>query len=157
MNARTSFQVGLVIAAALSLAACDAEHAKRDAVMAGKKVENAIERTGEKIADASRTAAAEVKEAGRELKDSASNATAEARTSESGSVLSDSAITASIQTDYLKDPDLSVLKIDVDTKDGVVTLNGMASTDEAKSRAEKLAMANKGVKQVNNNLAVKQG
>ncbi len=160
MNTNTSIRVALVVAAALSLAACDREttqQAKRDAVNASQKVENAIERTGEKIADASRNAAAEVKEAGRDMKDAASNATTDARSSDSGRALADGAITASIQTDYLKDPDLSVLKIDVDTKDGVVTLNGVAKSVEAKARAEKLAMANKGVKQVNNNLAVKQG
>ena len=45
-------------------------------------------------------------------------------------MLTDTAITASIKTDLLKDPDLSVLKIDVDTSGGVVTLNGLAG-DEA--------------------------
>jgi hyperosmotically inducible periplasmic protein len=70
---------------------------------------------------------------------------------------SDAAITTSIKADYLKDPDLSVFKIDVDTKDGVVTLNGVADTAAAKSRAEKMAGAVKGVKEVRNHLTVKQG
>lgn len=71
-------------------------------------------------------------------------------------VLNDAAITASIKADFLKDPDLSVLKIDVDTRDGVVTLNGLADNEPAKSRAEKMAGAVKGVREVHNYLTVKR-
>jgi osmotically-inducible protein OsmY len=97
-------------------------------------------------------AKADVKQAAREVKQDVKDATASA-----GPAIADSAITASIQTDFLKDPDLSVLKIDVDTKDGVVTLNGLAGNSEARQRAAKLASAIKGVKEVRNNLTVKQG
>ena len=69
---------------------------------------------------------------------------------------SDPAITASIKTDFLKDPDLSILKIDVDTKEGVVTLNGLAENDEARVRAEKIANGVKGVKEVRNFLVTKR-
>jgi hyperosmotically inducible protein len=156
---------------ALVLAACDrptTDQAKRDVTDASKKVQAALERTGEKIADASRKAAAEVKETAGEAKDKSHDAAAEtrdrtgaavneAKSSDTGRTLSDTAITASIKTDYLKDPDLSVLKIDVDTKDGVVVLNGMADTADGKARAEKIASAIKGVKEVRNHLSVKQG
>jgi osmotically-inducible protein OsmY len=71
--------------------------------------------------------------------------------------LGDAAITASIKTDFLKDPDLSVLKIDVDTKDGVVTLNGLADNEAARKRAGQLAGAIKGVREVRNHLTVKRG
>lgn len=145
--------LAIAIVAAFTLAACDresTEHARRDAVSASQKVSNAIERTGEKLVDASRTAAAEVKEAGRDAKDATVDAAHDVRTS-------DAAITASIKTDYVKDPDLSALKIDVDTHDGVVTLNGLAPSDAARQRAEKLAAANKGVKEVRNHLTLKQG
>jgi hyperosmotically inducible protein len=50
-----------------------------------------------------------------------------------------------------------VFKIDVDTKDGVVTLNGVAETPSARMRAVKLAEATKGVKEVRNHLTVKAG
>ncbi len=50
-----------------------------------------------------------------------------------------------------------MLKIDVDTKDGVVTLNGLAGNSDARSRAERLASSIKGVKEVRNHLTVKQG
>jgi hypothetical protein len=156
---------------ALVLAACDrptTEQAKRETLDASRKVQAALERTGEKIADASRKATAEVKQAAGEARDKTQDAAAETRdrtgaavheaaSSDTGRSLSDAAITASIKTDYLKDPDLSVLKIDVDTKDGVVVLNGMADTLDGKTRAEKIASAIKGVKEVRNHLTVKQG
>jgi len=163
--------IALEAALALVLSGCDrptTEQAKRDATDAGKKVQAALERTGEKIADATRKATAEVKESAREAGDKTKDAAAEtrdktgaavneAKSSDTGRTLSDAAITASIKTDYLKDPDLSVLKIDVDTKDGVVVLNGMANTADGKQRAEKIASAIKGVKEVRNHLSVKQG
>lgn len=75
---------------------------------------------------------------------------------ETGKAMTDTAITASIKTDFLKDPDLSVLKIDVDTRDGVVTLNGLAADDSARQRAATMAGAIKGVKEVRNFLVVKR-
>jgi len=70
--------------------------------------------------------------------------------------LADAGITASIKADFLKDPDLSVLKIDVDTVDGVVTLNGLAGNAAARTRAERMAQAVKGVKEVRNFLTLKR-
>jgi osmotically-inducible protein OsmY len=78
------------------------------------------------------------------------------KTGDTGRAMSDTAITASIKTDLIKDPDLSALKIDVDTKDGVVTLNGLADNEAAKQRAEKMASAVKGVKEVRNFLTIKR-
>lgn len=74
-----------------------------------------------------------------------------------GTAMADTAITASIQASFLKDPDLSVLKIDVDTRSGVVTLNGLAGNEAARGRAAKAAEATKGVREVRNYLTVKRG
>jgi len=153
MNATAITRAGLAALATLALAACDhptTQQAQRDAKDAGRKIENALERTGEKIADATRKATAEVKQGAGEAK-------AKADSPETRTAISDTAITASIKTDYLKDPDLSVLKIDVDTKDGVVVLNGMANTEDGRKRAAQIAGAIKGVKEVRNHLTVKQG
>jgi hyperosmotically inducible periplasmic protein len=91
------------------------------------------------------------------MNNATSNAAADVRvkSAEASKDLDDAAITASIKTDILKDPDLSVLKIDVDTKDGVVTLNGMADTDAGKARVVVVASNVKGVKEVRNFLTVK--
>jgi len=69
----------------------------------------------------------------------------------------DAAITASVNASLAKDPDLSAMKINVDTKSGVVTLNGPAPTAAAKDRATSLAQAVDGVAGVNNNLEVRTG
>lgn len=160
MTTIRSASFALATVAALGLGACDREstqQARQDAANAGQKVERALERTGQKIAEAGRQAATEVKQAGAELKSTTISTSNDVRSTDTGRVLADTAITASIKTDYLKDPDLSVLKIDVDTKDGVVTLNGLAGTEEGRKRAGQLAGAIKGVKEVRNHLTVKKG
>lgn len=149
MSMRTnSLRVAVIAAlAALSLAACD----RTDGRTVGQKLDSAVDKTqqkldaaGEKIAAATDNVKADVK-AGAD----------DARTSDAGRAMSDTAITASIKTDLVKDPDLSALKIEVDTKDGVVTLNGLTDNDAARQRAEKMASAVKGVKEVRNFLVVK--
>jgi hyperosmotically inducible protein len=115
---------------------------KEELARAGEQVKPTLERAGDSIERGAEKVKPTLERAGEKIKEAAG---------------SDAAITASIKADYLKDPDLSVFKIDVDTKDGVVTLNGMADTPAARPRAEKLASANKGVREVRNHLAVKQG
>jgi osmotically-inducible protein OsmY len=69
----------------------------------------------------------------------------------------DATITTKVNAALAADKDLSAVKIDVDTKDGVVTLTGPAPTAEAASKATKLAKDVKGVTSVNNKLTVKAG
>ena len=116
---------------------------------AGEKAEQKLAEAGNKIAATTDTAVASVKEAATP-KPSGDGA------AEGGKPLSDTAITASIKADFLKDPDLSVLKIDVDTRNGVVTLNGLAADEPARGRAGKIAGAIKGVKEVRNFLVIKR-
>ena len=54
-----------------------------------------------------------------------------------------------------KDPDLSAIKIDVDTKGGTVMLKGPAPNAAAKARARRSPRAVKGVSAVDNQLEVK--
>jgi hyperosmotically inducible periplasmic protein len=69
----------------------------------------------------------------------------------------DATITTKVNAALAADKDLSAVKIDVDTKDGVVTLSGPAPSPEAASKATKLARDVKGVTSVNNKLTVKAG
>lgn len=159
----------------LTLAACDREattQARKDAESVGQKIDQALDRAQEKLAAAGDKAAATVKDAatpaGRAEGGNGTSTTTTTtvttgpRSSVTGvppsarASLGDAAITASIKTDFLKDPDLSVLKIDVDTRDGVVTLNGLADNEAARKRAEQLAGAIKGVREVRNYLTVKR-
>jgi osmotically-inducible protein OsmY len=77
------------------------------------------------------------------------------RTAEkTGEVVTDAAITSSVKTKFLAEPGVSGLKIDVDTKDHVVTLTG---TVKSKAEAEKAVMTareTKGVKRVVNHLKI---
>ena len=69
-------------------------------------------------------------------------------------VMTDPAITAAVKTAFLADPHVGGLKIDVDTKDAVVSLSGNVNTAEEKNRAEDLAKGTKGVSSVVNGLKV---
>jgi len=161
---RTSLRAALVAAlATLALAACDRQAGDRTV---GQKLDNAIDKTQQKLAEAGEKTQEKLAAAGDKIsqetgkavvavQESAAPAVANGAT-EAGKAMSDTAITASIKTDFLKDPDLSVLKIDVDTKGGVVTLNGLAGNEEARVRAEKMASAVKGVKEVRNFLVIKR-
>ena len=70
------------------------------------------------------------------------------------SALNDAGITAAVKTALAADPRLSAVKIDVDTKAGVVTLNGPAPDAKSRERAEVLAGAPDGVQRVENHLVV---
>ena len=122
---------------------------------AGQKTEAALASAGDKIAEKTNEAVSAVKSSTGTTEVTAGT-TGTATTQPATSRVNDAAITASIKTDFLKDPDLSVLKIDVDTKAGVVTLNGLAGDEPARVRAEKMAGAVKGVREVRNFLVVKR-
>jgi len=94
---------------------------KEELARAGEQVKPTLERAGESIERGARQVKPTLDKAGEKIKEAAG---------------SDAAITASISADYLKDPDLSVFKIDVDTQDGVVTLNGVTDTPTARVRRE---------------------
>lgn len=68
--------------------------------------------------------------------------------------LGDAAITTKVKSKFLGDTDVPGLKIDVDTKDGVVTLTGTVPTKAEKQRAVELAKATDGVKSVVDNIKV---
>lgn len=66
----------------------------------------------------------------------------------------DASITASVNAALAADPALSAMKIDVDTRDGVVSLDGPAPNAAARERATVLAAAPEGVVGVDNRLRV---
>jgi hyperosmotically inducible periplasmic protein len=66
--------------------------------------------------------------------------------------VTDAAVTTAVKTRFLADTAVSGLKIDVDTRDGVVTLNGMVPTRSEADQAVSVARNTKGVKSVVDNL-----
>jgi hyperosmotically inducible periplasmic protein len=65
-----------------------------------------------------------------------------------GDIASDATITSSLKTKLLADPDVAGLQIDVDTKDGIVTLTGKVKTAAEKEEALRIARETDGVKSV---------
>ena len=70
-------------------------------------------------------------------------------------VTADAAITSEVKTKLLGDTKVGGLKIDVDTKDNVVTLTGTVSSAAEKAEAIRLAKTTTGVKSVVDKLVVK--
>ena len=68
--------------------------------------------------------------------------------------LADTGITASVKTALAADPTLSVLKVEVETEAGVVSLTGPAPDEKARERAAVLAAEPPGVVRVDNRLVV---
>lgn len=71
-------------------------------------------------------------------------------------IAEDAAITASVKTRLIADPDVRALDINVDTYESVVILQGKVANREQRSTAEKLARATRGVKGVRNELSVRR-
>lgn len=95
---------------------------------AGKKIDDASEKTGEAIS---------------------------ATVDKAGEIMDDSAITAKIKAEILSDPLLKVAQIDVTTTNNVVTLSGVADSQQSIDRAMEIVRSIKNVKSVESNLVVK--
>ena len=129
----------------------------------GQKLDRSVDKTsaaadqaGREIEKAARQADRKIQQEANQAGDKFKDATASARdkSGEVGTVVDDSAITASVKADMLKDPALSVMKVDVSTDKGEVTLKGSVANAAAKRRAEEVAQAVSGVQKVNNQLQV---
>lgn len=114
------------------------------------KTENAVDEAREKTEEAVDAARERLGQAAQDVK---------ASTAETGTMLSekaeDAAITTAIAARFVGDRELSALKIDIDTRDGKVTLNGEAPSEAARARAAELAISVKGVQGIENRLVVK--
>jgi hyperosmotically inducible protein len=104
---------------------------------------------GEDIKDATKTAGEKIKEGTEKGVDATKDAA-----EKTGDVITDAAITTAVKTKLLADTKTPGLKIDVDTKDGVVTLSGTVPSKAAEDKAVADARGTKGVKRVVNNLKV---
>jgi hyperosmotically inducible periplasmic protein len=73
-----------------------------------------------------------------------------------GASIDDATITASVKSKLVADKPANLTRVDVDTNNGTVYLNGTVETPNQKTRAEQLAWQAKGVKSVVNNLQVQK-
>lgn len=118
----------------------------------GQKLDSAVssaEQAADQVRQNAKQSVAEVKAAARDASQASQDGS-----SQIGRSIADGAITASIKADIAKDPDLSALRVNVDTHEGQVALYGSAPSEEARQRAERIALAVKGVSGVDNKLAI---
>jgi osmotically-inducible protein OsmY len=73
-----------------------------------------------------------------------------------GQYVDDSTITASVKAKLVGDKAANFTRIDVDTTNRVVSLNGIVASPDQKARAEQLAMQVGGVRRVDNNLQIQK-
>ena len=141
-----------VSALALGLAACG----KTEEPTVGQRLDSAVEKTEQAAADARVKAESAMQSAETKMEQGAANAEAKAKDAANTAkgAIDDATITAQVNAGLAKDPDLSALKINVDTVNGKVTLNGPAPSTVARDRAETIAKSVTGVTFVNNQLVV---
>jgi osmotically-inducible protein OsmY len=75
-------------------------------------------------------------------------------TKTAGTQVDDAAITAKVKAKLAADGDINPFNIDVDTNEGVVTLQGRVAKDVARTKAEQLARDTDGVSRVINLIKV---
>jgi len=73
-----------------------------------------------------------------------------------GQYVDDRTITATVKSKLVADRASNLTRVDVDTTNQVVSLNGIVQTPDQKQRAEELAMQVSGVRRVNNNLQIQR-
>ncbi|KAF0190806.1 MAG: transport-associated protein [Gammaproteobacteria bacterium] len=122
---------GVAVILATGLAACDKE---KPAETAGRSIDQATGKAGDKMAAASENLG--------EQSDRA------------GVAVGDTAITTKVKAAILAEPGLKVLQINVDTAKGVTTLSGTVDSQQSSDRAREIATAVAGVKEVKNQLLV---
>jgi hyperosmotically inducible periplasmic protein len=71
-----------------------------------------------------------------------------------GRNVDDAAITASVKSTLVANKAVNLTRIDVDTNNGVVSLNGVVDSAQQKDRAEQLTRRVDGVRGINNNLQI---
>ena len=149
------FVVGSLVLA-LALGACSKQEEPKTA---GQQVDSAIAKTEQAAAEAKVKAEGAMANAGSAIKSATENAGSSAKgaAAKVEGMLDDVSITTSVSSALGKESDLSVLKINVDTKNGVVTLNGSAPTEAGREKAERIAKSVLGVISVDNKLMVNAG
>lgn len=125
----------------LSLTACG----QKEEATVGQKIDGAMTSTEQAALQARQdmeSTAADIKREGEQAVQSVTTAA------------TDMAITTKVKAALAADDQLSALKIEVDTVQGVVSLTGPAPSAEAAERATTLAKAVEGVTEVQNKLVV---
>ena len=132
----------LVVAALSAVSACSprAEEETKDVT---QKIEDKAQEIAAETADKTKEIAGEIAQKGKEV------------VSATGEAITDGWITAKVSAKFADDKLLKDSKINVDTKERVVTLKGTVASQAAKKQAMTIAQGTEGVVGVVNELAVK--
>ena len=107
-------------------------------------------RAADKTKEASKDAADKTKEVSKDAAKATKDTAVKTK-----DVTADASITSAVKTKLLADPLVGGLKIDVDTKDNVVTLTGNVKSAAERDEAVRLAKTTSGVKNVVSKLTIK--
>ena len=146
------FSVGLLTLLA-ALSACGK---KDESQTVGQKLDVVVSKTEQATLEAKVKTESLMAKAGESMKVEVEKAkmvgktTAESVTTN----ISDSVITASVLAEFARDTEINAMKINVETKNGTVTLNGFAPSTASREKALTLAKSVKGVESVSNKLVV---
>jgi hyperosmotically inducible periplasmic protein len=135
----------------LALGACD----RADERTVGERLDYGVNKAQQAGAEAKRDAKDATARAGAAAESAAENT--RQMGAAAGAKVDDATITAQVNASLAADKDLSAIRIDVDTQNGVVTLSGPAPSATARERASEIARGVKGVNSVNNQLTIKSG
>jgi osmotically-inducible protein OsmY len=127
----------------------DAKAAKDKTKEAADKTKGTTGKVVDKTEDAAKKAAHATEEAAKKTGQVTKDAAIKTK-----DVTADASITAAVKTKLLGDTKVGGLKIDVDTKDNVVTLTGTVKSAAERDEAIRLAKTTTGVKSVVNKLIV---
>jgi hyperosmotically inducible periplasmic protein len=139
-NHRMTLAAIASLTALLALAGCD----RNDSRTAGQQLDAAIAR----MKPAAERAKEEAKKAADETRAMGASASEK---------IEDATVSTRVKAVLSSDKQLGDSKIDVDTRNGVVTLSGAVANNQARDHALELARNVKGVNSVNDQLAVKAG
>jgi len=130
--AGAALQVAAVTLLALGLGACDQ---KPSAERAGRSVDRSVAEAGRQLQDAGKATEGKIREAGK--------------------AIDDATLTTKVKSALVTEPGLKSGHIDVETTNGVVTLQGTADTAENRQKAAQVASNVEGVKAVKNQIVVR--
>ena len=139
-NHRMTLAAIASLTALLALTGCD----RNDSRTAGQQLDAAIAR----MKPAAERAKEEAKKAADETRAMGASASEK---------IEDATVSTRVKAVLSSDKQLGDSKIDVDTRNGVVTLSGAVANNQARGHALELARNVKGVNSVNDQLAVKAG
>jgi osmotically-inducible protein OsmY len=122
---KTSYNIILVMVLAVSLAACDKLNQNKT--------------MGEKLDATTNKATTEINDTSKTVNDN----------------FNDSSITAKVRVAILNEPNLKSFQININTVNGVVTLDGAVNNKVEKDRVYDIANAISGVKETKNNIIIK--